>query len=384
MAGARCAPPPDLDRENCSEGWRTAGWFVQVICSAPSPGKLWVDLLTLVACITPKARIVISSREEGRPDHASSGRQWGFDLGDPACSGPTLDVEIDRLVVGPSPRMPRLSLPHAAVLAELHGHWPPILVRGRDMVVVDGHHRVEAARRIGLTSIRCELFDGSDADAYVESVRRNTEHGRALTLHERRAAAARILAAEGEWSDRRIATLCGLASDTVGRIRAETEVRGHVLDLGDRSSRRRVGQDGRRRSVDPGAARERILRRLEEDPAASLRAVARALGVSPSTVGAVRKRSRAVTAAPPAQEEPLGALERMETSGGGGPTQSYLPAGDFIQWFDGTEMGLEAADAHLRAVPLSRVYEIADQARRRARLWEAFADTVEPRSERLT
>ena len=114
------------------------------------------------------------------------------------------------------------------------------------------------------------------------------------------------------------------------------------------------------------------------------RAVARAVGVSPSTVGAVRRRSRVATAGQPAQDEPLASVERMETNGGSGPTRPYLPTDDFIQWFDGTEMGLEEVDAHLPAVPLSRVYEIADQARRRARLWDAFADTVEPRSERLT
>ena len=88
----------------------------------------------------------------------------------------------------------RVSTPsHVATLAELDGAWPPIVVRREDRSVVDGQHRVAAARRLGMATLQVSWFDGSAEDAFVEFVRCNVGHGLPLGLAERRSAASRIL-----------------------------------------------------------------------------------------------------------------------------------------------------------------------------------------------
>ena len=49
---------------------------------------------------------------------------------------------------------------HVQVLAEVGGRWPPVLVWGPENQIVDGHHRVAAARMLGLTSVEVEWFEG--------------------------------------------------------------------------------------------------------------------------------------------------------------------------------------------------------------------------------
>ena len=103
------------------------------------------------------------------------------------------ELPLDALEVGPSLRVEGLDPRHVATLAELDGSWPPIVVRREDRSVVDGQHRVAAARRLGLATLQVTWFDGSAEDAFVEFVRCNVGHGLPLGLEERRSAASRIL-----------------------------------------------------------------------------------------------------------------------------------------------------------------------------------------------
>ena len=50
---------------------------------------------------------------------------------------------------------------------------------------------------------------------------------------------------------------------------------------------------------------------------------------------------------------------------------------EFVKWFDATTV--EPADlwTHVGTVPRSRIYEVADEARRRAGFWSNFADSLE-------
>jgi hypothetical protein len=50
---------------------------------------------------------------------------------------------------------------------------------------------------------------------------------------------------------------------------------------------------------------------------------------------------------------------------------------EFVEWFDST--AVEPADqwVHAGSVPRSRIYEVADEARRRATFWSHFADSLE-------
>jgi hypothetical protein len=54
-------------------------------------------------------------------------------------------------------------------------------------------------------------------------------------------------------------------------------------------------------------------------------------------------------------------------------------AAAFSAWFSGADVGDEWSD-HVAVVPLSRVYEIADEARRRAKSWTRFAEALELRT----
>jgi ParB-like chromosome segregation protein Spo0J len=277
---------------------------------------------------------------------------------------------------------------HVAALAEVPDSWPPIVVSRRDGSVIDGLHRVAAARQLGLERLCAVFFDGSPDDEYVEFVRCNVGHGLALTLDERRAAARRILLTHADLSDRGVASVCGLSPKTVGRLRRTTdEARG--AEGTDARVTRRVGRDGRQRPVDASAARVRIAQELERQPDASLRTIASAVGVSPETVRTVREKLRAdperstdvvgLLAEPEAVV--LGVLERKRHRAAPLDRDRAFTDRDegrqFVDWFEATCVDDADLWQHGQAVPRSRVYEIADEARRRAGVWVRFAEQLE-------
>jgi ParB-like chromosome segregation protein Spo0J len=297
------------------------------------------------------------------------------------------EVSTTSLRTGRSPRVRGIDRRHVAALAEVPESWPPIVVSRRDGSVIDGLHRVAAARQLGLERLCAVFFDGSPDDAYLEFVRCNVGHGLPLTLDERRAAARRILLPHPDLSDRAVASVCGLSPKTVGRLRRETdEARG----AGGTDARltRRVGRDGRQRPVDASAARARIAEELERQPDASLRTIAGAVGVSPETVRTVREKLRSgpecttelvgvgepedvVTAILARKRHPGTALDR---------DRAFTDRDDgrqFVDWFEATCIDDADLWQHGSAIPRSRVYEIADEARRRAAVWTRFAEQLE-------
>ena len=126
-------------------------------------------------------------------------------------------------------------------------------------------------------------------DAYVEAVRSNISHGMPLTLSERRRAGVQILAVHPTWSDRRIASCCGLSAKTIKRLRDESG----SFEIVDRVAARGRGATGRVRPVDPGSGAAGIVAELERCPEASLRTIAASVGASPETVRSVRNQLRA-------------------------------------------------------------------------------------------
>jgi hypothetical protein len=295
------------------------------------------------------------------------------------------EVPLDALHVGPSLRVEGLDTQHVATLAELAGAWPPIVVRREDRSVVDGQHRVAAARRLGLASLQVTWFDGSTEDAFVEFVRCNVGHGLPLGLGERRSAASRILRSHPERSDRSVASVCGVSPKTVARLRGELARTAKQEDPA-----RRVGRDGRVRPVDPAELRARITEELAQRPEASLRSIAAAVGSSPETVRSVRTKLRAaergsIDAPAPAtldtEATVLGLLTRRASVGhrlqGDRAFATREGGREFIEWFDATAVESTDVWAHLGTVPRSRIYEVADEARRRARFWTHFADSLE-------
>lgn len=146
-------------------------------------------------------------------------------------------IPISSIRDADSPRLDGESAEHVKLLAELDEELPPIVVHRATMRVVDGMHRLAAARLRGRDTIAVRFFRGSEEEAFVEAVRSNIAHGLPLTLADRRAAAARVLRAHAEWSDRMIAGMIGLSPKTVGAVRRSTE------DIPRLTAR--IGRDGR-------------------------------------------------------------------------------------------------------------------------------------------
>ncbi|MEV0041362.1 ParB N-terminal domain-containing protein [Streptomyces sp. NPDC050804] len=193
-------------------------------------------------------------------------------------------VAITALAEGDSPRLGGLDMAHVRLLAERLDVLPPVLIHRATMRVVDGRHRVAAARSHGLEHVPVRWFEGSDDEAFVAAVRLNASHGLPLAGHERAAAAQRILASHQERSDRWIASVCGVAPRTVAALRARTAPEGTT------AAGFRIGRDGRRRPLSARAGRERAQEIMVREPQASLRAVARRAGISVGTALDVRRR----------------------------------------------------------------------------------------------
>jgi DNA-binding NarL/FixJ family response regulator len=192
-------------------------------------------------------------------------------------------IPISALREGYSPRRNGTSESHVQSLAECSARLPPIVVHRPTMSIIDGMHRVRAAERKGLAEVEVTYFDGDDDEAFILAVELNIAHGLPLSLSDRKAAAARVLAADSGLSDRWIAAKTGISDKTVASIRKRSGA-----DYPHSNARR--GRDGRIYPTTGREVRQRIVQLLSERPGASLREIALAVGASPSTVSEVRKR----------------------------------------------------------------------------------------------
>ncbi|MFI0829775.1 ParB/RepB/Spo0J family partition protein [Streptomyces roseolus] len=197
-------------------------------------------------------------------------------------AGAVVRVPTATLRTADSPRTVGLDEEYARTLATAEGPYRPLLVHRATMRVIDGTHRLRAARLRGQNTVDVVFFDGSAEDAFVLSVEANIRHGRPLTRRERTTAALRILRTHPDWSDRFLADRTGLSARTVAALRARA--------TGPTAVDGRIGRDGRIRPLDPVRGREAAARLLADHPQASLREIARAAGIAPSTVRDVRRR----------------------------------------------------------------------------------------------
>ena len=291
--------------------------------------------------------------------------------------GGVVDLPIESLHSGLSPREVVRDERHAAALAEVLPELPPIVVQASTMQIIDGVHRVMAAGMRGEKTIRACLFEGSAVEAAIHAVHANVVHGKPLTLAEREAAATSILSAKPEWADRRVASICGLSPMTVARLRARaTRPSGQL--------RARVGLDGKSRPTDPAEVRRRIAEAIEQAPTASTRQIAQETGASQATVRDVRNRMQR-------GEGPLtsrlahrhGRQRPRPQPQDDGRAGSGDRDDDFRSWLDARRLRGDA-DWHpvVDAVPLGHVYEVADQARQSADAWLHFAEALEDRARR--
>jgi ParB-like chromosome segregation protein Spo0J len=329
------------------------------------------------------------------------------------------ELRINRIHGVLGARTGGLEQDHVAALMETASQWPPIVVWGDECLVVDGAHRVAAARRLGHRRIPAVRFVGSADDAFVESVHRNVAHGLPLTVSDRKRAASRVLTSHRNWSDSRIGYVCGLSGKTVARLRRD----GSPLELESATEvfhvHRRIGLDGKARPARRDGTQERIRLALLDNPGATLRTIARAVGASPETVRTVRARLATdhtdVTAsvatadasldksasiariydrtvdrpgrAEPSRAEPSRAepgradgTSRVTRSDWDGDSALLTcdDGGEFAQWF-----ALHNVDDEwhrfVGVVPVGRIYNVVDEARRRAAAWNSFASLLESR-----
>ncbi|MEV6980306.1 ParB N-terminal domain-containing protein [Sphaerisporangium sp. NPDC051017] len=216
-------------------------------------------------------------------------------VGDRCSSAQLWDVLVDRLPVervpiasvraADSPRLAGESAEHARMLAQSGEVLPPIIVHRETMRVIDGMHRLKAAELRDQREIDVRFFDGDEDEVFVLAVRANTKHGLPLTHADRTAAAERIIRSHPQWSDRMIAGSTGLSPKTVGGIRSRLTEELPRMDV-------RLGHDGRMRPVDSGEGRRLAAKFIMENPDATLRQIAKAVGVSLATARDVRNRVR--------------------------------------------------------------------------------------------
>jgi hypothetical protein len=205
-----------------------------------------------------------------------------------------------------APALPRGSKPRQGARRDLQ----PASACGRAPTDDDGHRRCppgaggkdpRSSCRAG-NALRRERGGSLRRGGSAKCGARQATH-----LVERDQAASTLLRSHPEWSDRRIAELCGLSDKTVARAR-------HRATADARQSSERVGRDGRRRPVDPATTRLRVGEYIALHPESSDRVVATATATSRATVRDVRQRiARGDSPLPPkAPSDYLDAAPRIE------------------------------------------------------------------------
>ncbi|MFC4015590.1 ParB N-terminal domain-containing protein [Nonomuraea purpurea] len=307
-----------------------------------------------------------------------------------------MELLVSSLLPADSPRLSGEDAQHARLLADSGAELPPIVVHRETLRVIDGMHRVRAARLRGDVKISAILFDGSEEAAFVTAVKANTTHGLPLSYDDREAATARIVTAYPDWSDRAIAEVTGLSAKTVGSIRRRMDADG----LGANASR--MGRDGRVRPLNGAEGRRRARELFELRPSASLREVAREAGIAPGTAGDVRNRMlrgedpvtpRQRTVARPhepahadvrparehatARVSPPRDIAVLMRNLRRDPSIRFTESGRrLLHWLDSRVMGPEGWESVARDMPPHCAYIVSDLARTIAEEWLEFAEDV--------
>jgi ParB-like chromosome segregation protein Spo0J len=170
---------------------------------------------------------------------------------------------------------------HVLALSQVLDECPPITAHRGTMRLVDGHMRADAAHLLGRCSLPVVWIDGDDASLLEAAVSANSRHGLPLTHLQRKDAARKLLTEAPHWSTRRVARACGLPEATVRRMRPPASLT--QVD-------RRVGSDGKAYPI-RSSAHQQSRALLGSAPELSDRAIARATGLSPTTIGRLRRES---------------------------------------------------------------------------------------------
>jgi hypothetical protein len=309
-------------------------------------------------------------------------------------------LEISRLLPADSPRSRGTDPEHVKRLAQIETPLPPILVYKPTLQVIDGMHRLQAAKLRKRTHIEVIFFDGSETDAVILAITENVSHGLPLSLADRRKAASRILSVRPELSDRAVGEKAGLAAATVRSIRQRSTAQ-------NEQSATRIGKDGRTRPVNPAAAREQVRKLLEGSPQSSLAEIAEAAGVSVKLARAVRDSMHA-DSMPSARRAPVAGKDAEQNTGqqesqvgnhvaaNSGQVTPPPPALDClmrklqsdisarsadarretIRWLHRHALGVREDLPDLGWIPPDCISDVVSIARESAAVWERLADSL--------
>lgn len=206
----------------------------------------------------------------------------------------SFQIAVSSLRPADSPRFD-IDPEHVRRLAESDAEFQPILVHRETMRVVDGMHRLRAVKLRGRNTLAAQWFEGDEREAFLLAVESNVKHGLPLSREERKHAALRILRYHPDWSDRSIAKMSGLSAKSVGAIRQQSS-------QGRPQPEVRIGCDGRARPSSTAAGRAVAAEVIRQNPAASLREIARQAGISVGTARDVRRRLASGQEAVPARQ----------------------------------------------------------------------------------
>lgn len=304
-------------------------------------------------------------------------------------------VRVGSLFPADSPRADGEDADHIQMLADTEAPLPPIIVHRSTMRVIDGMHRLAAAKLRGDERIEVSFFDGSEQDAFVLAVSANITHGRPLSMADRSNAARRIMLSHPDWSDRAIAIAAGISARAVGNLRRRLESEVDSFD----TARVRIGRDGRIRPLDSAEGRLKAAEVIREFPDASLREIGKRAGVSPATASDVRKRlqrgenpvlntdgvRRPTTATTqhrayrPDGPDIQAMLRGLATD----PSLRFSEAGrDLLRWVIGKALHPGEWNEISDGVPPHASYVLADVARRCADEWREIAEELDQRARR--
>jgi len=133
-------------------------------------------------------------------------------------------IPIDRIVPDDyyQPRTEGINERHVRLLVATDpASWAALLVTPDEhgqFNLIDGFHRLEAARRLGLPVLPCRVDPEAD---YFSGVAANITHGLPLTMADRKVAARWLAKLTPSLSYREIGRRCGLHHETVKRALEE-------------------------------------------------------------------------------------------------------------------------------------------------------------------
>jgi hypothetical protein len=176
-------------------------------------------------------------------------------------------------------------------------------VQGVDGIfrLVDGFHRLEAAKLAGIEEIDVEVWQGDRHRALELALKANNGHGLRRTNADKRRSLEIAWKEYPEWTSNRVAELCGVHGQLAHRVREEMVAQGH---LSDSSNSKRVGRDSKNYPE------------IKEKRTASGSSPAEGQSApTKSPVKPVAKEHTSPSGSPPAPCAPKDASQREEKSG---------------------------------------------------------------------